>query len=76
MAKDLDIKSIRNKASMNQDCWWKRFGVTQSGASRYENGRNMPMPLKLLIELRLSGAITDEQLMMAKKKVLAKDKKK
>ena len=32
---------LRKSAGMNQTEFWKKFGVTQSGGSRYESGRSM-----------------------------------
>ncbi len=65
MAKKINLSSpaeIRRKSGENQSVFWRRFGVTQSGGSRYESGRNMPGPLKLLMKALLSGALTIEQL--------------
>lgn len=31
--------------------FWSRIGVTQSGGSRYESGRNMPKPVRELLRL-------------------------
>lgn len=36
---------------MNQQEFWSRIGVTQSGGSRYESGRNMPKPVRELLRL-------------------------
>ena len=35
----MDIPAIRQKLGLNQQQFWARLGVTQSGGSRYENGR-------------------------------------
>ena len=61
----LDINTLvadRRKAGINQFDFWTRYGVTQSGGSRYESGRNMPKPLKVLIALHRAGKITDKDL--------------
>lgn len=42
---------IRTKLGKNQKDFWACFGVTQSGGSRYESGRNMPAPLRKLFYL-------------------------
>ena len=47
----LDAAKLRKDSGLNQADFWRRFGVTQSGGSRYENGRPMPKPLRLLIVL-------------------------
>ena len=53
-----DLKAYRTKQGMIQAPFWSRFGVTQSGGSRYESGRDMPDPLKMLFWLRLNERIT------------------
>ncbi len=47
----IDVASIRLKLGINQQQFWARLGVTQSGGSRYENGRNMPRPVQELVRL-------------------------
>jgi transcriptional regulator with XRE-family HTH domain len=47
----LDIREIRRKLGMNQQQFWSRLGVTQSGGSRYESGRNMPRAVRQLLRL-------------------------
>ena len=42
---------IRHKLGMNQQEFWGRLGVTQSGGSRYESGRNMPRPVRELLRI-------------------------
>ena len=46
-----EIRDFRRKHQMNQLEFWKRVGVTQSGGSRYESGRNIPRPVQLLLTL-------------------------
>jgi len=46
-----DAREIRRKLGMNQQTFWSKLGVTQSGGSRYESGRNMPRPVQLLLRL-------------------------
>jgi hypothetical protein len=36
---------------LNQQQFWSKIGVTQSGGSRYESGRNMPKPVRELLRL-------------------------
>jgi len=47
----MDVKEIRNKLGMNQSEFWAKIGVTQSGGSRYESGRNIPRPVQALLKL-------------------------
>ncbi|MDD5176313.1 MAG: hypothetical protein PHQ05_07840 [Sterolibacterium sp.] len=63
-----DLAEFRNKLGLNQRDFWSRYGVTQSGGSRYESGRNMPEPLRILVRLHISGVISDEVLKAAKLK--------
>jgi transcriptional regulator with XRE-family HTH domain len=44
-------REIRRRLRMNQQQFWSRIGVTQSGGSRYESGRSMPKPVRELLRL-------------------------
>lgn len=44
-------RQIRQRLGMNQQEFWGRIGVTQSGGSRYESGRNMPKPVRELLRV-------------------------
>ena len=44
-------REIRRKLGLNQQEFWSSIGVTQSGGSRYESGRNMPKPVRELLRL-------------------------
>ena len=44
-------RDLRRKLRLNQSEFWSRVGVTQSGGSRYESGRNMPRPARELLRL-------------------------
>lgn len=57
-----DIATDRKKENLNQKDFWARYGVTQSGGSRYESGRNIPKPLAILLWLHRSGKISDKDL--------------
>ena len=46
-----DPREIRRKLGLNQQQFWSKIGVTQSGGSRYESGRNMPRPVRELMRL-------------------------
>lgn len=45
------IQCFRHKHQMNQNAFWSRLGVTQSGGSRYENGRNIPSAIVMLLAI-------------------------
>lgn len=47
----IDPREIRRKLGLNQQQFWSKIGVTQSGGSRYESGRNMPKPVRELLRL-------------------------
>jgi transcriptional regulator with XRE-family HTH domain len=68
-----NLADYRKSRGMNQSSFWKKLGITQSGGSRYESGRNVPNPVKLLLALVESGIVTDESLDKASK-VIAKAK--
>jgi len=44
-------REIRRNLDINQKDFWSKVGVTQSGGSRYENGRNMPKPVSELLRI-------------------------
>ena len=46
-----DPREIRQRLGLNQDQFWTKIGVTQSGGSRYESGREMPKPVRELLRL-------------------------
>src|SRR5258708_8165042 len=39
------------RLGLDQEDFWTRIGVTQSGGSRYESGRTMPKPVRQLLRL-------------------------
>ena len=47
----LNPREIRRRLGMNQEQFWTQIGVTQSGGSRYESGREMPRPSNVLVPL-------------------------
>ena len=67
-----NVGAARKAAGVNQSEFWMKFGVTQSGGSRYESGRNIPAPLKMLMWLLDADRITDKDLADAKKALAKK----
>jgi hypothetical protein len=63
------LRAMRKLSGLNQQEYWTRYGITQSGGSRYESGRNVPKPASMLIWLHVSGRIADEDLQNALKAV-------
>lgn len=50
-AEKFDVRDVRRKLGLNQQQFWSKLGVTQSGGSRYESGRNIPRPVQHLLRL-------------------------
>ena len=46
-----NLREIRRRLRLNQQEFWSRVGVTQSGGSRYESGRSIPRPVRELLRL-------------------------
>jgi len=63
-----DLKGYRLALGENQTVFWGRFGVTQSAGSRYETGRDIPIPLGVLVLANAEGLLSTVQL----KKLLSK----
>ena len=57
-----DIPGYRRKLGLNQAQFWAPLGVTQSGGSRYESGRNLPKPVAALLMLRETGKVSNQEL--------------
>ncbi|STQ90823.1 helix-turn-helix domain-containing protein [Iodobacter fluviatilis] len=47
----INPREVRQQLGMNQQEFWSKIGVTQSGGSRYESGRNMPRPVRELLRV-------------------------
>jgi DNA-binding transcriptional regulator YiaG len=54
--KTQSVRDQRKKLGLNQADFWRPLGVTQSGGSRYESGRNLPKPVRLLLTLAYGSA--------------------
>lgn len=50
-----ELRAIRKELRMTQSEFWTRFGVEQSASSRYENDRNLPEPVVVLLNIALAG---------------------
>lgn len=57
-----NLAAYREQQGLSQGRFWSRFGITQSGGSRYENARGIPTPLAMLLLLHAFGHISDELL--------------
>ena len=60
---------LRKSAGTTQTEFWKKFGVTLSAGSRYEGGRNMPTPLKVLMQGWIDKVVDGAALARLLKKV-------
>jgi predicted transcriptional regulator len=49
-----EVKKARKELGVNQQTFWSRVGVTQSGGSRYESGRRIPKTVQALATLAFS----------------------
>ena len=47
----LNPREIRRRLGLNQQDFWTKICVTQSGGSRYESGRSMSRPVMELLRL-------------------------
>lgn len=46
-----NLRTMRRRLKMNQAEFWARVGITQSGGSRYEGGRQVPEPVRMLLAI-------------------------
>lgn len=46
------LRKLREGTGLNQSAFWGAIGVTQSGGSRYEMGRTVPLQVLALVGLR------------------------
>lgn len=54
----LDAKTIsrlRESSGLTQSEFWARLGMTQGAGSRYEHGRHVNNPLRILLALTYGG---------------------
>lgn len=47
----VSAQALRRKIGLNQAAFWGKVGVTQSGGSRYESGREMPVQVAWAIHI-------------------------
>lgn len=52
----INAAAERKASGLNQHDFWSRYGVTQSGGSRYESGRTVPKPVRMLMALDIGKA--------------------
>jgi transcriptional regulator with XRE-family HTH domain len=57
-----NLRGFRDARGENQSEFWSRFGVTQSGGSRYESGRALPKAVAVLLIAFVDGLLDDATL--------------
>jgi transcriptional regulator with XRE-family HTH domain len=62
-----ELRELRKSRRESQSTFWKRFGVTQSRGSRFEQGLEIPASVAILLRLYLDGKISDGDLWRAKR---------
>ena len=67
--KDIDLAALRAASGLNQADFWRKFGVSQSGGSRYERKGWVPMPLRIVIRAWSDKLIDDAALAVLLRKV-------
>lgn len=71
-----DLVAYREARGESQTEFWSRFGVSQSGGSRYENGRALPRPVLMLLLAFADGLLDETAFKKLHKKTSAIEKKK
>ena len=57
-----DARTMRWKLRLNQDAFWGKVHVGQAGGSRYESGRAIPVPVRLLLNITYGTPKQAEQI--------------
>lgn len=64
------LRGLRKIRRESQTRFWKRFGVTQSRGSRFEQGMEIPSPVKILIRLYMEGVVKERDLQQARRNTI------
>jgi len=62
-----ELRELRKSRRESQAKFWKRFGVTQSRGSRFEQGLGLPTSVAILVKLYLEGKVNDGDLWRARR---------
>ena len=62
-----DVRALRRASGLSQTDFWRRYGVTQSAGSRFENGRAMSVSVQILVLLDAFGYVDKSKLVEAVK---------
>lgn len=60
-ANGADVLALRKSLKLNQSQFWTLIGIAQSGGSRYETGRTIPLPVRLLLEIAYGSKAVAER---------------
>ena len=55
-----ELAAHRRARGESQSTFWARFGVTQSGGSRYESGASLPVATGMLVLAFIEGMLDDD----------------
>ena len=61
----MNLERIRRQLELSQEEFWGRIGITQSGGSRYEAGRRVPEPIRLLLAIAYGSRREREMVLRA-----------
>jgi hypothetical protein len=65
------IREYRIAKRESQRRFWGRFGVTQSRGSRFELGKEIPVPVLMLLRLYWKGIVSKGDLCWARQRTLS-----
>lgn len=65
-----NLRKMRKSRRESQAKFWRRFGVTQSRGSRFEQGLRLPATVAILIRLYFDGKVSDRDLWHARHGVM------
>ena len=57
-----EARELRETLGLNQTEFWGAIGLTQSAGSRYESGRTLPKPVRMLLNLAYAEKTAAETL--------------
>ena len=61
-----NLRKLRKSRQESQSKFWRRFGVTQSRGSRFEQGLQLPVAVAILVKLYFDGKVNDRDLWHAR----------
>lgn len=63
------VRGLRRNLRLNQASFWAPFGITQSGGSRYESGRDIPEPVVKLLVIAFGSEEAVNQILESFRKI-------